>query len=236
MADVNLQVVAFIFARGGSKTVPGKNLRVAGGKTLLNRSIAVARQVAGTDRVFVSTDSEEIALEAQAHGAQVIYRDAALATDDSPEWLSWQHAITEVKRRGIDFEIFISIPTTAPLRAVSDVQACIHALDDYVDCVVTMTPATHSPAFNMVTSDHSNLIRLGSEETGFASRRQDTPEMFNLTTVAYAARPEFILNNSSLWEGRVRGVTVPQERALDIDTEWDLHVADLVLADRDKNG
>ena len=236
MADMNPQVVAFIFARGGSKTVPGKNLRVVGGKSLLARSIAVAQQVVGNDRVFVSTDSEEIAREAQANSAQVIYRDASLATDNSPEWLSWQHAITEVKRRGIDFEIFISVPTTAPLRAVSDVQAGIEALDDFVDCVVTMTPATHSPAFNMVTRDHSNLVRLGSGEIGFASRRQDTPEMFNLTTVAYAARPEFILNHSSLWEGRVRGVTVPQERALDIDTEWDLHVADLVLADRDKNG
>lgn len=236
MAGVNPQVVAFIFARGGSKTVPGKNLRVVGGKSLLARSIAVAQQVAGNDRVFVSTDSEEIALEAQANGARMIHRDASLATDDSPEWLSWQHAIREVRGFGIDFGIFVSVPTTAPLRAVSDVQACIDALDDFVDCAVTMTPASHSPAFNMVTRDQGGLIRLGAEETSSASRRQDTPEMFNLTTVAYAARPEFISNHSSLWEGTVRGVTVPQERALDIDTEWDLHVADLVLSERDKNG
>ena len=236
MAVVNPQVVAFIFARGGSKAVPGKNLRVVGRNSLLARSIAVARQVVGNDRVFVSTDSQEIAQEAQANGAQVIHRNASLATDDSPEWLSWQHAITEARGLGIDFEIFVSVPTTAPLRAVSDVQACIDALDDSVDCAVTMTPATHSPAFNMVTRDQRNLIRLVAEEAISASRRQDTPEMFNLTTVAYAARPQFILNHSSLWKGTVRGVTVPQERALDIDTEWDLHVADLVLSERDKNG
>ena len=229
-------VVAFVFARGGSKSVPGKNLRVVGGRSLLARSIAVAQQVVGNDRVFVSTDSEKIALEAQANDARVIHRDGSLASDDSPEWLSWQHAITEVRELGIDFGIFVSVPTTAPLRAVSDVQACIDALDDSVDCAVTMTPATHSPAFNMVTRDQGNLIRLGAEETSSSSRRQDTPEMFNLTTVAYAARPEFILNHSSLWQGRVRGVNVPQERALDIDTEWDLHVADLVLSERDKNG
>ena len=236
MAVVNPQVVAFIFARGGSKAVPGKNLRVVGGKTLLARSIAVAQQVAGNDRVFVSTDSEEIALEAKANGSQVIHRDALLATDDSPEWLSWQHGITEVKKLGIDFGIFVSVPTTAPLRAASDVQACIDALDDSIDCAVTMTPATHSPAFNMVTRDQGNLIRLGAEEAISASRRQDTPEMFNLTTVAYAARPEFVVNHTNFWEGRVRGVVVPEERALDIDTEWDVHVADLVLSERDKNG
>lgn len=233
---MNAEVMAFIFARGGSKTVPGKNLRVVGGKTLLSRSVSVAQQVAAKDQVFVSTDSEEIAREAQANGAQVIHRDATLAKDDSPEWLSWQHAITEVKKLGIDFKILVSVPTTAPLRAVSDVQACIDALDDSVDCAVTMTPATHSPAFNMVTRDQGNLIRLGAAETISTSRRQDTPEMFNLTTVAYAAHPEFVLTHNSLWDGRVRGVLVPQERALDIDTEWDVHVADLVLTDRDKNG
>ena len=229
-------VVAFVFARGGSKSVIGKNLRVVGSKTLLSRSIAVAQQVAGNDRVFVSTDLEEIALEAQANGAQVIHRDASLASDDSPEWLSWQHAITEVRGLGIDFGIFVSVPTTAPLRAVSDVQACIDALDGSVDCTVTMTPATHNPTFNMVTRGQRNLIRLGAEEVISTSRRQDTPEMFNLTTVAYAARPEFVLTHNSLWEGRVRGVIVPQERSLDIDTEWDVHVADLILSERDKNG
>ena len=236
MAGVNPQVVAFIFARGGSKSVPGKNLRVVGGKTLLARSIAVAQQVAANDRVFVSTDSKEITLEAQANDARVIHRDASLATDESPEWLSWQHAIREVRGFGIGFEIFVSVPTTAPLRAVSDVHACIDALDDSVDCAVAMTPATHSPAFNMVTRDQGNLISLGMGNIGSPSRRQDALEMFNLTTVAYAARPDFILSHKSFWDGRVRGVLVPEERALDIDTEWDLHVADLVLSERDNNG
>lgn len=230
------KVFAFVFARGGSKTVPRKNLRVVGGQTLLGRSIGIAKQVAGNNNVFVSTDSADIALEAEANDAQVIWRDSSIAGDDSPEWLSWQHAINEVSRLGVDFDVFVSVPTTAPLRSVSDVQACIDALESFIDCVVTMTPAAHNPAFNMVTTTDDNLIRLGSDDSTSIFRRQDTPSLFNLTTVAYAAHPDFVLTHNSLWEGRVRGVLVPQERALDIDTEWDLHIADLVLSEMEKNG
>jgi N-acylneuraminate cytidylyltransferase len=89
-----MSTVAFIFARGGSKGLPGKNIRNFGGKPLIAWSIECALSVKAIDQVIVSTDSEEIAEISKSFGAEVPFiRPSELATDQSPEWLSWQHAL-----------------------------------------------------------------------------------------------------------------------------------------------
>lgn len=226
------QLCVFIFARGGSKGVPRKNLRAAGGRTLLDRSIDIAAEIPDSAGVFVSTDDEEIASLSAARGARVIRRGPELSGDDSAEWLAWQDAISAARDMGFSCDIFLSIPPTSPLRISDDVIRCLDALDEEVDCVVTMTPSTHHPAFNMVSTNQNGFLRLGKSEAPEITRRQDAPTLFSLTTVAYAARADFVLKQSGIWQGLVRGVSIPPERALDIDSEWDLHVADLVLRER----
>ena len=89
-----MSIIAFIFARGGSKGLPDKNIKILNGKPLIAWSIEHAKSVKRVDRVIVSTDSEEIARIAREYGAEVPFmRPAALATDNSPEWLSWQHSL-----------------------------------------------------------------------------------------------------------------------------------------------
>jgi len=89
-----MSIVAVIFARGGSKGLPGKNLRILGDKPLIAWSIEHAKAVRRIDRVIVSTDSTEIAQVALKYGAEVPFiRPSDLAQDDSPEWLSWKHAL-----------------------------------------------------------------------------------------------------------------------------------------------
>lgn len=229
------EVCVFIFARGGSKGVPRKNLRQAGGRTLLDWSIDVALEIPEAAGVFVSTDDDEIASLATERGVEVIRRGPELSGDDSAEWLAWQHAITSAKEMGFGCDVFLSIPATAPLRALEDAIRCLDALEEEVDCVATMTPSHHHPAFNMVSADNQGNLRLGSSKNPALTRRQDAPSLYSLTTVAYAARSDFILQSSSMWQGLVRGVEIPAERALDIDSEWDLYLADLVLRDRNKH-
>lgn len=231
MADV----CAFIFARGGSKGVPRKNLRAAGGISLLERSISTAKQVFRSDRVFVSTDDDEIASEAVRVGAQVIIRGPALSSDNSPEWFAWQHAITTLRERGVFCDVMVSIPPTAPLRLSVDIQNCVSALDSKTDCVVTMVKSPLHPAFNMVSRDDDGMVRLGFSGSPSVSRRQDARPLYAMTTVAYVAWADFVLSHDNMWQGRVRGVEIPPERALDVDSEWDLHVADLVLRERNKD-
>jgi N-acylneuraminate cytidylyltransferase len=175
------------------------------------------------DKVFVSTEDAEIAELADALGAKVIYRPRDLATDTSPEWLAWQHAVQWVQVRYGIFDRFLSLPTTSPLRNQKDVLNCLHQLDESADVVIAITKASRSPWFNMVSKDELGNLRLLVD--GNYERRQDTPEGYDLTTLAYVLRPNFILNHQRMWDGRVKGVMVPSERALNIDTLLDLEIA-----------
>ena len=223
-----MRTFGFVFARGGSKGVPGKNIRVLAGKPLLAHALHVASQVPEIDRVFVSTDSSDIADVAERFGATTISRPLELAQDDSPEWLAWKHAINWVNAEVGDFQRFVSLPATAPLRIAEDITQCLNALDMNTDVVVTMTPAQRSPCFNMVKVDTLGRLSLLVEGDKIV-RRQDAPVGYDLTTVAYVSRPEFILKKKSIWDGLVRGVVVPQDRAIDIDTELDFTIADFLM-------
>lgn len=223
-----MRTFAFIFARGGSKGVPGKNIKELGGIPLLAHGIRLARSMERVDRVFVSTDAEEIAEVAQRFGAEVIARPAALATDTASEWMAWQHAINHVRERGLDFDVFLSLPATSPLRNEQDVTNCLDGLDAEADVVITVTPSARSPYFNMISTDAQGLAHVVLGKAEF-KRRQDVPPVYDITTVAYVARPDFILTHQGLFEGRVRPVTVPKERAVDIDDEIDFKLAFALL-------
>ncbi|MCB0037772.1 MAG: acylneuraminate cytidylyltransferase family protein [Anaerolineales bacterium] len=229
------KIVAAIFARGGSKGVPRKNIKMLGDKPLIAYSIEVALSVEAIDRVVVSTDDEEIAAVARKYGAEVPFmRPTELAQDNSPEWLSWQHLI-EALQQEHPIDILVSVPATSPFRNRNDVEKCIQALvaHEDTDVVITVTEAHRNPYFNMVTLDpggRANLVMQGKETI---ARRQDAPEVYDMTTVAYAANVPFIMEANSVFDGRMRAVIVPPERALDIDTSLDFAFAEFILRSKD---
>lgn len=232
-----MTTIAWVFARGGSKGVKRKNLRIVGAHPLLGHAIMHAQAATLVGRVMVSTDDQEIADVARFYGAEVPWlRPAELATDDAPEWLCWQHAVgwvQETLRDNLDWT-FVSVPCTSPLRLPEDIDAVIRRLHEGdCDAVITMAEARRNPWFNQVaigTDGHIWVVLRHPD----VKRRQDAPVVYDVTTVAYAARPEFILRASGLWAGRVWAVVVPQERALDIDTEQDLRIADFMMRERDR--
>ena len=230
-----MKVVALIFARGGSKGLPGKNIRLFGGKPLIAWSIEHALAVKRIDRVIVSTDSEEIASVAIQYGAQVPFiRPAELARDDSPEWMAWRHALIFLQdTEGVLPDAMLSVPTTAPLRQVIDLESC---LDEFAkgdtDAVITVAEAHRSPYFNMVKANEDGTVSLVIPPQSAIVRRQDVPVVYDMATVAYVVRPEFVLKKNALFEGRVRAVKVPAERAVDIDTLLDFQMAECILSVR----
>ena len=219
---------AFIFARGGSKGLPGKNIKELGGLPLLAYGIRLAQAMDRVERVFVSTDDPQIAAVATQFGAEVIDRPTALATDTASEWMAWQHAINHVRAQGLHFDVFLSLPATSPLRNAQDVGNCLDALQADVDVVITVTPSARSPYFNMISTDGAGLAHVVLGTAQF-QRRQDVPPVYDITTVAYVARPDFILTHERLFEGRVRPVVVPKERAVDIDDAYDFKLAQALL-------
>ena len=227
-----MKTYAFIFARGGSKGLLHKNILPLAGKPLIAYSIEVARQVAKIDDVFVSTEDHQIAQIGRKYGATIIQRPEELAGDTSPEWAAWQHAIEWMEENNKPFDVFISLPATSPLRIADDVKACLDRLDDETDMVVTITDATRSPWFNMVKKTRDGFVRMLIESKDHFIQRQDVPKAFDMTTVAYVARPEFTRSAANMFEGRVKAVRLPQERAIDIDTKFDFDVAELFMEKR----
>lgn len=227
-----MNTIALICARGGSKGLPGKNIRPLAGKPLIAWAISHAKAVPRIGRIVVSTDSEEIAEVARSFGAEVPFmRPAELARDDSPEWLAWRHAVEFLRQAdGAYPDRLVSVPTTAPLRKPEDIENCLSEYEKGgADIVVTVTDAHRSPYFNMVIRDETDTVRLVIPPQGAVFRRQDAPAVYDMTTVAYVTSPAFILSHDRAFAGRVKAVHVPPERALDIDTELDFRIAECLM-------
>ena len=221
----------FVFARGGSKGLPGKNLLKINGVSLVGHAINTAKSLDKNQEVFLSTDSDEIANIGKKYGALIIERPSNLADDTAAEWDAWNHAITHVEDKYGQFDKFISLPPTSPCRRIEDVRKCIDKLDDTTDIVITTTASHRNPWFNMVIQDKANYVKLVNSESTI-SRRQDCPKCLDIATVAYAAHPQFIKQNKGIWDGNVKSVEVPKYSSVDIDTLYDYAIAKLTLENK----
>ena len=213
--------------------MPKKNIRPLAGKPLIAYAIETALQAPSLGSVIVSTDDEEIAEVARNFGARVPFlRPRDLASDTAPEWQAWQHALEWVESQDGPIDAMVSIPTTSPFRDVEDVESCISMLQGTptADAVITVKKGERNPYFNMVTVDRENVAALAIPSPSEVARRQDAPEVLDITTVAYAVRPHYVRNSEGLFDGKVVAVEVPQERALDIDTPYDFWLAELIAA------
>ncbi len=219
---------AFIFVRGGSKRIKNKNLKKIKGKTLLEITINQAKKINKINKIFVSTDSKKIASFVSNLNVEIIRRPKYLAQDDSSEWYAWQHAIKQVKKK-YKFEKFICLPVTSPLRKNNDVIKCINKLSKKDEIVVTIQETNRNPWYNMVKINNKTYIEIVNKTSKkIINIRQKAPKVFDMTTVCYVAKPEYILSNKSIFSGNVKAVKIPKERALDIDTYFDLKIARLL--------
>jgi CMP-N-acetylneuraminic acid synthetase len=220
-------IIALICARSGSKGIPKKNLLKFKETTLLGNSIIQAKKNKYIRRVFVSTDSSKIAKYAKKNGAEVPFiRPAYLAKDNSAEIHTWRHAIKFFQNKlKIKFDYIVSIPTTSPLRDIKDIDKSIKkAILNDCDIVFTISPSKNNPYFNMVHLKKNKLKIISDGKKKYFTRQQ-APKCYDLTTVCYVFKPNYILKNLNLFSGKVGFVTIPSERAIDIDTKLDYKIA-----------
>ncbi len=230
-----MKYVVLICARGGSKGLPGKNIRPLNGVPLIGWSIKIAKELDNISRIIVSTDSTDIAQIAKEFGAEIPFiRPDHLSQDDSPEWLVWRHAINHlVENDGEMIDALVVLPVTAPLRSIDDVKKCIDLFEsENVDSVITVSEASRSPYFNMIV-DKNGFSELVIPPESQIIRRQDAPEVFDMTTVAYVVGANFVNRHNGIFEGRIKSVVIPQERAIDIDNLIDFKVAECLLKERE---
>jgi N-acylneuraminate cytidylyltransferase len=220
---------AIIFARGGSKGLHRKNLKKIGNLSLLEHSIFHAQSTPLIRKVFVSTEDKEIADVALAFGAVVIERPIDLATDKSPEWLSWKHAVNHIETNFGIFDGLISLPATSPLRNKSDVEKCINEFyKSTAAACISISESARNPFFNMVKVGNDGFVDVVMNNKNDITRRQDAPKVFDITTVCYMASPKFIKESDSILMGDTTFIEVPRHRALDIDDDLDFEIATLL--------
>ena len=232
-----MKTFSFTFARGGSKGLRNKNIVELAGIPLVGRASLQARSISQIDKHFVSTDSQEIAAIAETYGAEIIVRPQELATDNAVEWHAWQHAVKHVMDKYGNFDQFVSLPCTSPLRNDSDIIKCLNKDVQLGQVVISYTDAHRNPWFNLLKVKDSSahlLEPVCKDENVSYFRRQDAPTCYDMTTVAYAAKPSTILQYKNLFELDFLGVYIPPERALDIDTSYDFAIA-RVLFESKKN-
>ncbi len=222
-------VVAVIPARGGSKGIPDKNLRLLGGKTLLQRSIDCAQAVDSIDDVVVTTDSADISAHAESCGAKVVNRPPELSADDSLVIDAIRHTRDVLVSRGVMHQVIVLLEPTSPLRLPGDVTACIQLLVEHdLDSVATFAEASLNPHRAWRLSD--GMAAPFIEGAIPWTRRQDLPDAYELNGAVYAFRPDLLdRDGPGLLGGNMSGIVMPKERSIDIDDEIDLAVTELLL-------
>ena len=129
----------------------------------------------------------------------------------------------------------VSIPATAPLRLPLDIENCLDEFEKGdADMVITVTDAHRSPYFNMVKEHVDGTVGLVIPAPTVVTRLQDAPAVYDMTTVAYVVAPRFVMTHDSTFDGRVRAVHVPLERAVDVDTLIDFKIAESLHANIDR--
>ncbi len=231
------KVLAVIPARGGSKGIPGKNIKPFAGKPLIAHSIETALNCPLIDRTVVSTDDAPIAEVARAHGAEVIDRPGELASDAALVIDAIKHAILEVECDDQPVDIVMLLEPTSPFRRPEDLEECIQVLlDDRADSVATFTESHVSP--NRLWRVSDGVVEPYIEGAVPWLPRQKQPVAHELTGQIYGISRKVLFeqpDSISLLLGRKYAVITPRETALDIDTEFDFVMAEKVMEHFQRN-
>jgi CMP-N-acetylneuraminic acid synthetase len=233
MSTAATRVLGLVPARGGSKGVPRKNVRLLRGKPLLQYTAEAALAARRLTHVALSTDDEEIAAVGRMCGLDVPFlRPGDLAADTTPMLPVVQHALRWFDAHGNHFDAVCLLQPTHPLRRPADVDRCIELLEESgADAVMTVlpVPATYNPHW-VYFQEADSILRLSTGEATPITRRQALPPAFHREGSVYVTRRATLLDGNSLYGTRTIGYTVTEETSVNIDEERDWTVAEERLA------
>jgi len=224
-----------ICARGGSKGVKGKNVRLLQGKPLIAYSVEQARASGLFDAIAVSSDSDQILDIAQSLGVNyLIRRPAELATDQAAKLPVIRHCVAQVERlSGWRFETLVDLDATSPLRLSEDIEGAVALLEGSdVGNVITAMPARRSPYFNLVELNAAGFVGLSKPPAASIVRRQDAPPCYDMNASIYVWQHDVLFTTDSVFNPDSKLYVMPEERSIDIDSELDFKLVDLLMQER----
>jgi CMP-N,N'-diacetyllegionaminic acid synthase len=220
-----MRVLGIVPARGGSKGIPGKNVRPLGGKPLLVHTAEAALAARLLSRVVLTTDDEKIAEVGRACGLEVPFlRPAELAMDDTPTLPVLQHVVAELEKAGDRFDAVCLLQPTSPFRRAGDIDGCIELLESAgLDAVVSVLPVPpeHNPHW-VYFRDGDGLLRLATGEDQPIPRRQELPPAFHRDGSIYVTRRDVLMEENSLYGRRLGGFFADSQSVnLDTPADWE---------------
>ncbi len=225
------KIIAVITARGGSRGVPGKNIKDLGGKPLIAYSIEVAKKSNLISHLIVSTDDEEIANIAKGYGADIPFmRPTELSSDTAGHVEVMQHAVGFMEEKlAITFDHIVILQPTSPFRLVEDIDETLRILmESDADSGVSMMELEGDHPVKIKKMDGNRVLPYCvSESEGV--RRQDLPKAYKRSSAVYAVKRDILMNQGMIFGDDVVGHVVPGERSIDIDTEYDWLRAEYML-------
>lgn len=216
-----MKLLYLIPARGGSKGIPHKNIKLLSGKPLISYSIEVARQLTDDENICVSTDDDEIIQVASSCGLAVPFkRPEYLATDSAGTYEVLLHAIDFYEKLGMYYDAVVLLQPTSPLRTAQQVEEAIRLYDDSIDAVVSVCESPQNPYYNLFEENLNGYLRISKGDGAFR-RRQDVPPVWMFNGAIY------IFNVVSLRKGyfddfkKIRKFVMPLDVSIDLDTITD---------------
>lgn len=227
-----MKVLGIIPARGGSKDVPRKNIKLLCGKPLLAYTAESALQSKLLSKAILSTEDTEIAEIGRSLGLVVPFlRPAELAEDTTPTFPVVLHALRQMEDAGERFDAVCLLQPTNPLRRAEDIDACIELLEstgaDSVVSVLTV-PHQYNPMWVYWQSERGEMA-LTTGESAPVARRQDLPPAFHREGSVYVTRTEVLDKHGNLYGNKVRGYEIDPQHSVNIDTMEDWKLAEKML-------
>ena len=227
-----MNILVVIPARGGSKGIPYKNIKLLNGKPLICYSIDVARQFTSDDNICVTTDDEKIIEVVENYGLKVPFkRPAYLATDTCGSNEVIQHAWSFYEQRGQHYEAVLLLQPTSPFRKVEFLQEAVALYDDSIDMVTSVKNAPCNPYYDGFEDNEDGLLVI-SKGTGTIERRQDAPRVWQLNGSIYVINPKSLMEKGLAHFDRIRKYPMTDYYSIDIDNTFDWKVAEMVLENK----
>lgn len=224
----NLKILYLIPARGGSKGVPNKNIKLLAGKPLIYYSIKEVLKIADKEDVCLSTDSDDIKDVAEKLGLQVPFvRPKELATDTATTEDVILHALDFYNRKNISFDYVVLLQPTSPLRKAEHILEAINIANDKADLVVSVKETDANPYY-VLFEEQQGILKKCKE--GNFTRRQDCPIVYELNGAVYVIKVRSLLK-LGYKNLKMAKFLMPKKNSIDIDDEFDFKIAEILLKD-----
>lgn len=239
-----MKIYAFIFARGGSKGIIGKNKKKLNNKELILHAIDTCKKSKYIQKIFVSTDDDEIIKISLENNVIIPYkRPDYLCDDNSSEIDAWKHILKYLSEQNDLCDIFVSVPTVAPLRSDDLIDNCIKTFinNNNSDLLITVKKSDRNPCFDIVKKQNKNdYIELYDKTMINCSNRQEFIDTFDVTTACYISKPDIILNkinNKNLLNNNINIISylLDKSEAIDLDDNVDWFIAEKLYEQKISN-